>query len=701
MSTTEHGRTTSMRGAPVWTRILLLLTVALVGAYTVWTFPGVRPAPGFDPRFDGLLQGGAYTCLAVFAVIGTWQRRTASAVSWFIVAFLVLRAVGFGIALTGLGLGHTPSYPSWADAAWLASSLCLFVGLVLRLRILSRRRGMLIILDAVSVSLVALGLVINALDSPLQALAGVGVARPAIVMNIVYPVLDVALLVATAWLLTTARSRITRADLALVAGVVTLAVVDVAYFVLLAEGLWRPGTWVSSLSTIATLVVATSVALPRLAWRARRTPLRRTGELPAADLASGINVPAALVGILIVVCALSGYIIPAVAPALLCYGVGGAIAITRGVLTVRSVQLEAQRVLGVASVDVQLFKSLVDASGELIGIAGADGRLLYLNPAGRELLHVRDPAQVPDLHVSELVPGVGPTTFDRRWPELLRRGRFVGEAEAIPVDASPPVPVEVSTFVVEDPAQEGGVVVATIQRDISERRRNERAMHDLAEQRARLLQRLVKAQEDERARIAGDVHDDSVQVLAAVSLRLGMLRRHIAKQAPSLADDVETLQEIVSIATERLRHLLFDLESLPEGMSLSTAVEEAANFIFAGTDVEVRVVGENDLPIPAAERVTIHRVVKEALVNARKHAGATTVVIELAVSDDHAVATVVDDGRGIADGEDRDRPGHLGLSGMRDRAQVAGASVEVVRRAEGGTRVCLRLPLPRVGAACD
>ncbi|WP_406832412.1 ATP-binding protein [Pedococcus sp. KACC 23699] len=704
-TTTETDTRTDAASGPtrVWARALLGLALALVAAYTVWTLPGVRPRPGFDLRFDGWLNGGAYTAVALVAVValvGTRQRRTAAATTWLVVAFLVMRAVGFDISLTTLGLGHVPTYPSWADAAWVASSVALFAALALRLRDLSRRRGSLVVLDGISVSLVALGLAVNALDGPMRTLA-TGAPPSAVVMNIVYPALDSALMVAGAAVLTTARSRVTRSDLVLLAGVLAVVAVDVTYFVLLAEGAWRPGTWVSALSMIGTVMVAASVTLVGQAPRRTQARARRTGELPAADLASGVLVPAAVMVMLLAVLGLTGFVIPAVWTAIACYLVGGAVALTRGLLTVRSVQVEARRVLGVASVDLHLFRSLIEASGELIGMAGASGRLIYLNPAGRRMLAVAGSDDVTSLHVSQIVPGVGPTTFGTRWPELLRRQRFAGEAEVVPVDGSPPVPVEVSTFVVPDTSEEGGTVVATIQRDISERRSNERALHDLADQRARLLHRLVKAQEEERARIAGDVHDDPVQALAAVDLRLGLLRRRLAAEAPATVSDVAMLQDIVSTATERLRNLLFDLESLPEATSLAEAVKGAAAFVFSGTDVEVRVIGETDLPVPEAERVIIHRVVKEALVNARKHAEAGVVVVELAVDAEEAVVTVDDDGRGIAEGEDGDRPGHLGLAGMRNRAQVAGASFEVGRRAEGGTRVRLGLPLSRVAASRD
>ena len=92
-----------------------------------------------------------------------------------------------------------------------------------------------------------------------------------------------------------------------------------------------------------------------------------------------------------------------------------------------------------------------------------------------------------------------------------------------------------------------------------------------ARQRA-LSERLVEAQDDERARIAADVHDDSIQALAAVDLRLGALRNRLRDRAPQEAVAVETAMDAVHGAGVRLRSLLFELETpvldaeLPDGL---------------------------------------------------------------------------------------------------------------------------------------
>ena len=123
------------------------------------------------------------------------------------------------------------------------------------------------------------------------------------------------------------------------------------------------------------------------------------------------------------------------------------------------------------------------------------------------------------------------------------------------------MPVAIASFLMHDPDTGAPFGLATVQRDMTERVAAERSVRRLSEHRQALLERLVEAQETERAKIAGDVHDDPVQALAVVDLRLGLLRRRIAEQAPELLDAVGAVQETVVAATERLRALLFDLEA--------------------------------------------------------------------------------------------------------------------------------------------
>ncbi|HET7432562.1 MAG TPA: histidine kinase, partial [Nocardioides sp.] len=202
----------------------------------------------------------------------------------------------------------------------------------------------------------------------------------------------------------------------------------------------------------------------------------------------------------------------------------------------------------------------------------------------------------------------------------------------------------------------------------------------------------VQAQEDERARIASDVHDDSVQALAAVELRIGLLRRQLAEASPDLQAVAAALADTVRLAIGRLRALLFDLETPAVDNDLAAALGLAAGALFDGV-VHWEVTGDLDLDLPQGLRVTAYRIAREAMVNVVKHAHAHHVTICLGPADGGVEVVVEDDGDGFDPATIGPRPGHLGIPAMTDRATVAGGRLDVVRRAEGGTRVRLWLPL--------
>jgi signal transduction histidine kinase len=118
-----------------------------------------------------------------------------------------------------------------------------------------------------------------------------------------------------------------------------------------------------------------------------------------------------------------------------------------------------------------------------------------------------------------------------------------------------------------------------------------------ARQRA-LSERLVEVQDDERARIAADVHDDSVQALAAVDLRLGALRNRLRERAPAEAAGVETVMDAVHGASVRLRHLLFELETPVLDASLTDGLRDAAAQVFEDGDVAWSVEDRGQAPLP-------------------------------------------------------------------------------------------------------
>ena len=191
-----------------------------------------------------------------------------------------------------------------------------------------------------------------------------------------------------------------------------------------------------------------------------------------------------------------------------------------------------------------------------------------------------------------------------------------------------------------------------------------------------------------------------MQSLAALDLRLGLLRRRIASAAPELTASVEVLQGTVNEVIGGLRHLLFELEVAEDRVTLADQLRDALEHVFADERVSTALRVEHGpgpvttTDLPPAVRACAIRIGKEALANVLRHAQASTVVVTLRPDADGVEVAVVDDGVGPAGDVAtlRSAPGHRGLDGMRDRAQVVGGWCRL-ERADG--RTTLRFWLPR------
>ena len=217
-------------------------------------------------------------------------------------------------------------------------------------------------------------------------------------------------------------------------------------------------------------------------------------------------------------------------------------------------------------------------------------------------------------------------------------------------------------------------------------------------QRVDLLSRLVTAQEEERARIAGDIHDHSIQSLAALDLRLGLLRARLDTAAPGLSGSVDEVHAGLAQVMVDLRHLLFDLEVADPDVSLLDQLQDALDHVFVDLPVRttLRVTGsapEAPIDLPPDLRVQAVRICKEALTNVRRHAQAKSVTVEVHAAQDGMEIAVVDDGVGPpTDAATLRSPhGHHGVDGMRGRAEASGGWFRIVR-VGGLTTVRFRLP---------
>ena len=231
----------------------------------------------------------------------------------------------------------------------------------------------------------------------------------------------------------------------------------------------------------------------------------------------------------------------------------------------------------------------------------------------------------------------------------------------------------------------------------------ERRLVDLARQRSELAERLMVAQEEERGRIAADLHDESVQALAALDLRLALLAKRARRAGDGagdgaagdagLAADLEKVRTGVVTVSQQLRDLLFELEAPTPGQTPLEMVREVAAHALEGAGVRWDVEVDDALPLPSlgtAVRGQVLRILKESLLNVRHHARATRVTVRLTPTGSGLGVVVRDDGVGFDPATPAVR-GHRGLKNLVDRADVAGGWLRV-EPGDPGTVVRLWVP---------
>jgi len=214
--------------------------------------------------------------------------------------------------------------------------------------------------------------------------------------------------------------------------------------------------------------------------------------------------------------------------------------------------------------------------------------------------------------------------------------------------------------------------------------------------------RIIQAQEQERQRLAEEIHDGPAQVLTNAIFQVEYLDRVVASEprtatsrtatTPQARAELALLRSMLRDGLEEVRGTIASLRPPSVDVGLATAIRDAAAEFQARNAIAVRVDvdGIDNLLTPAA-RASVLRITQEALQNVRKHAAATEVRISL----DSNRLVIADNGRGfdvvrLATGATR----NFGLQFMRERADLMGSELQIESRQGEGTRILLRLPEP-------
>lgn len=221
---------------------------------------------------------------------------------------------------------------------------------------------------------------------------------------------------------------------------------------------------------------------------------------------------------------------------------------------------------------------------------------------------------------------------------------------------------------------------------------------DSLQKKSVLATRIIQAQEDERRRVARDIHDGPAQAMANVVLRAEICERLLNGNRQDLVNELVQLKSMVKEALVDVRRIIFDLRPMAlDDLGLVPTVRRFIESVKedADIDVELIVLGKEKRLLSTVE-VTIFRLIQEAINNARKHADPNRILVRLEFTENQINMQVEDDGVGfdVEDARQRAKYGsHYGLMSMGERVDLLGGDLKILSARGEGTTVVASIPI--------
>jgi PAS domain S-box-containing protein len=377
-------------------------------------------------------------------------------------------------------------------------------------------------------------------------------------------------------------------------------------------------------------------------------------------------------------------------------GAGGAVVLAALALVYRQVTKRRAADRALQSVEARVSGIIESAMDAIVAVDGGQ-RIVLFNAAAEKVFRRPRAAvlgQPLDMLIPERLRGAHRghiEHFERTGVSSRRMGDqavLVGlraDGEEFPVEAS-----------ISQHSEDGRKLFTVILRDITRRVRGEEALNRSREELRELASAMNSIREQEKSRIARELHDELGQALTALKLDVTWLAERTPAGQTTTAEKLGAMQAMIDRTVAAIRRISSDLRPLIlDDLGLVPAAEWLAQDFTQRTGVPCQlVVGSGDLEFRDPHATAIFRILQESLTNVARHAEARRVEVALDRADGAVTLDVRDDGRGFSTGDPR-RPGSFGLAGLRERAQLLGGDVRIESRPGQGTTVHVRIPLEK------
>ncbi len=237
------------------------------------------------------------------------------------------------------------------------------------------------------------------------------------------------------------------------------------------------------------------------------------------------------------------------------------------------------------------------------------------------------------------------------------------------------------------------VANASLEREIADRRGTEDEFRRSTEQLRELSARLQSVREEERTRIAREIHDELGQALTGLKMDVAWLQKHLDEQQPALLEKTQAMSDLTDIIVQVVRRIATELRPGILDLSLVATLEWQLQEFQTRSGIKGKLINTpEETTIDSDGATTIFRIFQEILTNVARHAQATQIEVSVEENASFLTLRVQDNGRGITQSEIHS-PKSIGLLGMQERARLREGEVRFEGTPGQGTTVTVRMPL--------
>ncbi len=364
-----------------------------------------------------------------------------------------------------------------------------------------------------------------------------------------------------------------------------------------------------------------------------------------------------------------------------CGGAEGAGAIIGGLAIIHDIT-ERKRAEQALQESEERYRELFENASDLIYIADLQGNIIDLNKAAERITGYSR-AEALGMNLAHIIaPDQMGRAAEMLGHKVAKGGQTTYEVDIIAKDGRR-VALETSTRLIVSDGRP--VALQGMARDITERRRSEKSLRELSA-------RLMHAQDEERRRIARELHDSTSQTLSALAVNLALLKQHLHELGGRASDLLSESEALVDEASREIRtvaQLLHPPQLEESGLAAAVRGYSTSFAERSGVELDLDVPLTLTARLPQDVETAIFRILQESLTNIHRHSGSPTASVRLAFEDSEVTLEVKDQGRGMPS-EILDTSGSVaalgvGVAGMRERVRQLGGRLEIASGSAGTT----------------